>query len=307
MRQPKPGLERNISRRRFLTAGVVMLAAAAVLLGTRLGGGTGHHAARSHGVTGEFVDTSPRGGRNAGGASRIEALGIAHMRALARLGLPVWCAGPRGNEVAFTFDDGPGPYTYLALRKLRQAGERATFFVVGRAMSYYPGWLRREQAVAAIGDHTYHHPDLQLLANGAITSEIVSTERMIQAELGHRPQLFRPPYGARDARVDKLVERLGLLDIMWSTDSRDSLGANWAQIIRNVEAGLRPGAIILFHENHGQTIRALPTLLAELHRRHLRSVTLPELFATDPPSPALVRRGFLGCGAPAARRSGKGA
>ncbi len=226
----------------------------------------------------------------------IEALGEAHIRQLARLGLPVYCGAPRGNEVAFTFDDGPGPYTYLALRNLRAAGERATFFVVGRSMSYFPGWLRREQALAAVGDHTYHHPDLQLLANAEINSEIITTARMIKAQLGQRPSLFRPPYGARDARVDGLVKRLGLLDIMWSMDSRDSLGANWRGIIRNVEAGLRPGAIILFHENHGQTIRALPTLLSELHRRHLRSVSLPELFAAGAPSAGQVRRGLDGCG-----------
>jgi peptidoglycan/xylan/chitin deacetylase (PgdA/CDA1 family) len=81
-------------------------------------------------------------------------------------------------------------------------------------------------------------------------------------------------------------------------DSRDSLGANWAGIIRNVDAGLRPGAIILMHENRGQTIRALTTLLPVLHRRHLRSVSLPELFATDPPSVAQVRHGEQGCGIP---------
>jgi peptidoglycan-N-acetylglucosamine deacetylase len=164
-------------------------------------------------------------------------------------------------------------------------------------MSYYPGWLRREQAIAAIGDHTYHHPDLQLLGSTDIHWEILSTARMIEAQIGQRPYLFRPPYGARDARVDRLVRRLGLLDIMWSMDSRDSLGANWEGIIRNVEAGLHPGAIILMHENHGQTIRALTTLLPALHRLHLRSVSMPELLASDPPSVAQVRQGLDGCGA----------
>ena len=87
---------------------------------------------------------------------------------------------------------------------------------------------------------------------------------------------------------------------MWSMDSRDSLGANWAGIIENVESDLRPGAIILMHENRGQTIRALTTLLPVLHHRHLQSVSLPELFATDPPSPAQIRRGPAGCpGGPA--------
>ncbi len=83
---------------------------------------------------------------------------------------------------------------------------------------------------------------------------------------------------------------------MWSTDSRDSLGANAAAIIKNVMSDLRPGAIILMHENRGQTIKALTTLLPMLHRRHLRSVSLPELIATDPPSAAQVRLGISACG-----------
>jgi hypothetical protein len=55
---------------------------------------------------------------------------------------------------------------------------------------------------------------------------------------------------------------------------------------------------VLMHENHGQTIRALTTLLPALHRRHLRSVSVPQLLASDPPPAAQVRRGLAGCGEP---------
>jgi peptidoglycan/xylan/chitin deacetylase (PgdA/CDA1 family) len=227
----------------------------------------------------------------------LDAIGDTNIRRLARLGLPIYCAGPRGREVAFTFDDGPGPYTYLALKKLREAGDRATFFVVGRSMDFFPGHLPSELRLAAIGDHTYTHPVLPSLSSAGITSEIQRTEQKIEAQIGERVYLFRPPYGARDGTVDQIARQLGVLEILWTVDSGDSLGANWAGIIRNVEAGLRPGAIVLMHENRGQTIRALTTLLPELHRRHLRSVSLPELFASDPPSVAQVRRGSAGCAA----------
>ena len=49
--------------------------------------------------------------------------------------------------------------------------------------------------------------------------------------------LFRPPYGARDARIDSIARAHGLLQILWTVDSADSLGANYAQIERNVIAG----------------------------------------------------------------------
>jgi peptidoglycan/xylan/chitin deacetylase (PgdA/CDA1 family) len=232
----------------------------------------------------------------AGRLARLDAIGNARIRRLARLGRPVFCGGPRGHAVALTFDDGPGPYTHLALRKLRRAHERATFFVVGRSMNDFPGYLPRELEVAAIGDHTYTHPDLVELPEAQVYAQLQQAKRQIQRQSGQPVDLFRPPYGAIDATVRQVAKRLGLLPILWTADSRDSLGANYAGIIRNVEAALRPGAIILMHENRGQTIRALTTILPFMRRRHLRSVSLPELFAADPPSVRELMQGSAGCG-----------
>lgn len=218
--------------------------------------------------------------------------------------LPVYCGGRHGNEVAFTFDDGPGVYTHLALKKLRQAHERATFFVVGRSIENFRGYLPRELTVAALGDHTYTHPDLVALSPGQVGFQLRRTAQMIRARSGEQVDLWRPPYEADDAAVRRIANRLGLLEILWSVDSRDWFGASAAQIVRAVEAGLRPGAIVLLHENHGQTILALTTLLPYLHRHQLRSVSLPELFASDPPSMAQLRRGWSGCGEPSRLRSG---
>ena len=228
------------------------------------------------------------------------------IRRLATLGLPLYCTGHRGRAVAFTFDDGPGPYTGLALKKLTEAHERATFFVVGRNIDPFPGYLPRELKLAAIGDHTYTHPELTALPPADVNSEISRTADAIEAASGERVDLFRPPYGLHDVTVDQIAKRLGLLEVLWNVDSADSLGANWAGIINNVEAGLHPGAIILMHENRGQTIRALTTLLPVLHRRHMRSVTLPELLASDPPSLAQLRAGRSGCAVTGTARAGGG-
>jgi peptidoglycan/xylan/chitin deacetylase (PgdA/CDA1 family) len=232
----------------------------------------------------------------------LDARGSARIRALARLGKPLYCGGRRGNAVAFTFDDGPGPYTAVALRKLRQAHQRATFFDVGNSMNYFPGYAPRERTVAAIGDHTYTHPDLAWLSQAQIYTQIHSDRLQIQRQSGQAVNLFRPPYGAFNATVLRVARRLGLLTVLWTADSQDSLGANYTRIIKNVEAALRPGAIILMHENRGQTIRALTTLLPALRRRHLRSVSLLELLATDPPSVAQLKKGPSACGGPDQRR-----
>lgn len=255
-----------------------------------------------------WADSSPRGSDalklsqvRPGPAPRLHGLtatGLRNLRRLLVLGLPIYCGGRHGHAVAFTFDDGPGVYTHYALRKLRQADERATFFVVGRSIEAWPGWLRRETRVAALGDHTMTHQDLVAMAPLHAYREIARAQQLIQRDSGARVELFRPPYGVQDRTVKEIVRRLGMLDIMWSVDSADSRGANYAGIIRNVERGLRPGAIIELHENRGQTIRALTTLLPALRRRHLRSVSVVQLLASDPPSVAQLRRGEGACGAP---------
>lgn len=218
----------------------------------------------------------------------------------------MYCGGPRGRAVALTFDDGPGVYTHYALHKLRAAHERATFFVVGKSIKAWPGYLRPEARIAALGDHTFTHSDLVTLSLRQAYEEIARTQALIERRAGRRVLLFRPPYGAHDRAVDAIVRRLGLLEVMWSVDSADSLGADSVQITRNVERGLRPGAIVELHENRGQTIRALTTLLPVIRRRHLHAVSVLQLLATDPPSRGQLRRGEAACGVPARIRGHQG-
>jgi peptidoglycan-N-acetylglucosamine deacetylase len=236
---------------------------------------------------------------SSGGPRRAHASSSAEsreLRALVAMGRPIYCAGRRGREVALTFDDGPGPYTRLMLAKLHKHGVSATFFIVGRNIPLLPGITRSERAQGAVGDHTFTHPLLTSLSPAAAEGEIVSTQSDLARASGGPVFLFRPPYGAHDARIDAIVRAHGLLQILWTVDSADSLGANYAQIERNVIGGLRPGAIILMHENHGQTIRAMLNIFGALQRKHLRAVSVPRLLTDDPPSAAQVRAAGGGCG-----------
>jgi peptidoglycan/xylan/chitin deacetylase (PgdA/CDA1 family) len=287
-------------RRQIAVLAVVLVAllAAIVVVITSTGGSANHQpqAAANNTAGNKVHGNGPAAPKHQ--LTALEARGNANIRKLIPLGLPVYCGGTHGNALAFTFDDGPGPYTHYALKKLTQAHERATFFVVGKSIQAWPGWLRRELKVATLGDHTLTHPDLLGLSLAEVTTQLEQNKQLVQRDSGQSIDLFRPPYGAQNPAVNQIAKSLGLLDIMWSFDSQDSLGANWQGIIKNVEADMRPGAIILMHENRGQTIRALTTLLPVLHQRHLRSVSLPELFATDPPSVAQVRQGLNGCHPP---------
>jgi peptidoglycan/xylan/chitin deacetylase (PgdA/CDA1 family) len=295
-----------LGRRRLtgLAACVAVLAIVVIAIGESGGSGT----VRGHSPASRSLAASATAseGAHLAVARQLAAAATREIKRLLALGLPIYCAGPHGHEVAFTFDDGPGPYTYLAVNKLRETHERATFFVVGRNIALFPGWLKRELKLAVLGDHTFTHPPLTALPPAEITSELVRTLHAIETSTGVRVELFRPPYELHNPTVDRIAHRLGLLEILWNVDSRDSLGADWAQIIKNVEAGAHPGSIVLMHENRGQTIRALTTLLPWLHRHHLRSVSVPELLASDPPTVAQVRNGVDGCGNASAAVAGSG-
>lgn len=260
-------------------------------------GGKRKPTAVNRAASGRTSASSAPGAFTAASTSTTEATESPEVRRLIVLGKPVYCAGPRGNEVALTFDDGPGQYTYLALPKLRRAGIKATFFVVGRNIALLPRALREERALGSVGDHTFTHPLLTELAPDEAEAEIVRTKHAVEHASGGPVFLFRPPYGGRNAAIDSIARRNGLLEIMWTVDSADSLGANYAGIERNVIDGLRPGAIILMHENRGQTIRAMPAIFAAIHHKHLRTVSVPRLLTDDPPSEAQLRAGGPGCGA----------
>ncbi len=97
-----------------------------------------------------------------------------------------------------------------------------------------------------------------------------------------------------------------MAEILWdvdSTDSRITPPASFHEISARVRKHAGPGSIVLMHENRGQTIRAMRSILPALKARHLRMVTVPELLAADPPSQAQLDTGIKGCKAgPAARR-----
>jgi peptidoglycan/xylan/chitin deacetylase (PgdA/CDA1 family) len=211
---------------------------------------------------------------------------------------PVYCGAPRGSYVALTFDDGPGPSTAPAVALLKRFRERATFFLVGRNLASWPGLARAELAVGAVGDHTWSHPFLTRIAPARVASELARTQAALERATGSKVRLFRPPYGFHDAAVDSEAARLGMREVLWSLDSGDSYpppGATAAEIVRTLAGHVRPGSIVLMHENLPQTGKALPAVMRLLRARGLRSVSVPELLRLDPPSASQLRAGVSGC------------
>jgi peptidoglycan/xylan/chitin deacetylase (PgdA/CDA1 family) len=230
-----------------------------------------------------------KGGKTAkrdsgGGEAKAEA---AAFKRLLKKGLPIYCAGGKGNYVALTFDDGPSDITPLFHELLRKNGVRATFFIVGGNMvsETYAEYAREDVKLGEVADHTWTHDDLTKLSAADARANLVKTNNAIRGAVDKPVKLFRPPYGARNPTTGQIVNSLGMVQVVWNVDSRDWSGVGWQQIAANVLPGLKPGSIVLMHDTRSESLKALEySILPEIKRRGLKAVTLSTLFAKDPPS-----------------------
>jgi peptidoglycan/xylan/chitin deacetylase (PgdA/CDA1 family) len=186
------------------------------------------------------------------------------------------------RTVALTFDDGPSPQdTPRILAILRRLHVRATFFVIGYLVDWFPEVVARERAAGmAIGNHTYNHPEVppfNQLPRRLLEDEIELGAQSL-ARVGITPRLLRPPAGSTSAAVVRAAKAAWERVVLWSvdpTDWRSDLTA--AEIKRRVLSAVRPGSIVLLHDgggNRSATIAALPGIIKGIRHRHLRLVPL---------------------------------
>lgn len=193
--------------------------------------------------------------------------------------------------VALTFDDGPVTDTNRLLRVLRRADAPATFFVLGQQVQTYPETLARVARQGhEIGIHTWDHRQLTTLRPRKIRGELVRTQLLVEQVTGRKPSLFRPPYGASDARVLRIARSLGLAQVLWSVDTLDWKNRAVRPVLAQVRAGVRPGRIILMHDIHRTSVDAVPKVIKLLRRKGYHLVTVSELLGTPKPGRSYSQR-----------------
>ncbi len=184
------------------------------------------------------------------------------------------------RQIALTFDDGPSlAKTPALLDALDEANAPATFFVVGSRAAEAPGLLRR---MAKRGDevenHSFTHPNMNLLLLPEAESEIVRGSVVIQALTGKQPHFFRPPGGNANPAVQRLAQGCGLSVAYWTVDAvhYEDLGSP-SGLVAYVLAHVHPGSIVLMHNGPEVTALAIPALVAALRAQGYSLVTLAEI------------------------------
>jgi peptidoglycan/xylan/chitin deacetylase (PgdA/CDA1 family) len=283
-RQQQPPDSTQIYRRRRAVAATVAVALVALLVAALSShGGSAHTTAAATHAKAALTRTAAEARALTAVA---EGKAIDHVLSYTPA---IRAGGAKGNEVALTFDDGPGPYTQQLVTELNKLGVHATFFAIGDEERYFsPGTQLELRSGDVVGNHTESHPMMATLSSHDQYEQLFEQIARIELLDGPRPRLFRPPYGSFNATTFKLLHKLRLLMVLWSTDTEDYTRPGVPAIVQNALAGAHPGAIILMHYGGGdrsQTIAALPAIVAGLRKKGLHPVTIPRLMLDDPPPP----------------------
>lgn len=189
----------------------------------------------------------------------------------------VTAAPTRRNLVAMTFDDGPHPVlTPRLLDILKTRHIRATFYVIGRNVARYPDIVKRMVDEGhEIGNHSWQHPVLSRLGTASVLRELDRTSEAVYQAVRRIPVTMRPPYGALTGTQRAMILKdRDMPTILWSVDPEDWRRPG-AQIVANrILGGARPGAIILSHDIHSPTVKAMPAALDGLLDKGYRFATV---------------------------------
>lgn len=188
--------------------------------------------------------------------------------------------------MALTFDDGPSePYTSQVLDTLSRRGVKATFFVCGRNVEFYPQTAQRiVREGHLLGNHTYSHSKLLTLL-GLAAGETLRTGKIINRVTGMRPVFFRPPYGMPNPLFWRYLKGRGYQTVLWNVDAHDWQSPPAPMLAGRILSGVKPGAVILLHDGHNiihgddrsQTVAAVPMIVEGLRRKGYQIVRLDEL------------------------------
>jgi uncharacterized caspase-like protein/peptidoglycan/xylan/chitin deacetylase (PgdA/CDA1 family) len=183
------------------------------------------------------------------------------------------------KTVVLTFDDGPHRrYSEEIAAILKQYDAPAVFFSVGRNIGSLDAngaahlgagadvSRKLKAAGYVLANHSLTHAQLSKQSGDGLKAEILGTDALLRAVDPQRSSLFRFPYGARNKEGMHMLADAHLKSVMWNIDSLD-----WAdpvpssiaeRVLRSVDKEGR--GIILFHDIHERTVKALPLVLEKL-------------------------------------------
>jgi peptidoglycan/xylan/chitin deacetylase (PgdA/CDA1 family) len=170
----------------------------------------------------------------------------------------------------------------------------ATFFMVGRQIEKYPELVERTVLEGhELANHSYHHYRLPKIPLEEVIDELNVTRDLLRRIVGVRSRLFRPPGGEYNEGIQRVIEKLGYINVLWSADPADYQEKRTPQDISDITMrDLHPGGIILLHDGLGRAIDALPDLILRIQEKGWQFTTVSDLLTRSKrlPTPQEIRR-----------------
>lgn len=184
-----------------------------------------------------------------------------------------------GSRIALTFDDGPAPETLKLLDLLKAHEVKATFFCIGAQLEKHPEIARRVHGEGhLLANHSYSHSHFfDFFGTSKVAAELRKTDALIAEITGHKPRFFRPPYGVTNPSIRRALLQTKHLVMGWNLRSMDGVRDNIGNITQRVQSRLKPGAIVLLHDNRTHSAAVLEQLLTSVRALNLEPVRLDEL------------------------------
>ena len=199
--------------------------------------------------------------------------------------------GDRGRkEVALTFDAcatrGPSGYDEALIRVLIETRTPATLFLGGKWMLEHAQPTRRLAAadIFELANHSFLHPHMTRISDEQAHRELAWTQIVMYSLTGRLAALYRPPFGEHDERIARIAAKLGLTTVQFDLASGDpDPTASKERLVRSVRERAANGSIVVMHMNGRgwNTAQALPEIIAELHQKGFRFVTVGEMLRTS--------------------------
>ena len=185
--------------------------------------------------------------------------------------------------VALTFDDGPDPVaTPAILDELKKHGATATFFVIGGRIPGNEAILRRMVDEGhELGNHGMREEPAIELSPEAFEATVDSAQVVLATF--DTTRWYRPGSGFFDGPMLQAVNERGLKMVVGSVYPFDTVIESPEFAASFILRNIRPGSVVVLHENGANGERAVQTLriiLPELRKRGYRVGSLSSVADT---------------------------
>ena len=197
--------------------------------------------------------------------------------------VPIYCVETKEKKIALSFDASWGnDNTEEILDILDKNNVKVTFFIVGAWADQFPDKVKEmSNRGHEIGNHSYKHPDMTQISSDKIVQELAIADAKIRELTGQGTKLFRCPSGSYNDLVIDTVAKSNYYCIQWDVDSIDWKAHGADVEYKRVVDNVKPGSIVLFHNDGKYTPGNLPRIIEKLKKDGYTFVKVSELIYMD--------------------------